>query len=236
MSQHDTGAASRDFQAWAAGRPEARFTDWLRELSEPDWTAATTHRFTRELADDTLPDEVFRRYLIQDYTFVDRFVALLGAAISLAPALPDRIPLAQFAGLVTSEENTYFQRSFDVLGVDEKDRTAPELLPPARGFQELMAEAAGSRRYADALAVLVVAEWSYLTWAMAVATKHPSRPYLEEWITLHANADFDRFVDWLRGQLDREGPKLAGDDRARVVDLFRRAVALEKAFFDAAYG
>ena len=52
-----------------------------------------------------------------------------------------------------------------------------------------------------------------------------------EWITLHDNPDFRRFVDFLRAELDRVGPAQA--DLCR--DFSRRAVGLELAFFEAAY-
>ena len=38
---------------------------------------------------------------------------------------------------------------------------------------------------------------------------------------------------WLRSQLDAHEP--AEDERARVAEFFSRAVACERAFFDAAY-
>lgn len=219
----------------SAANGEPRFTDWLREQSEPTWTQAVEHRFTRELADETLDDAVFRRYLVQDYSFVDRFVGLLGYAIGRAPDLAARIRLSHFLAGVTSEENTYFQRSFDALGVAEKERTNPELKPPTRGFHELMKEAWEAGGYEEILAVLVVAEWVYVSWATAVKDRSPSKFYFSEWIDLHANDEFRDFVDWLRGQLDAHGPALSPDRREAVVQLFRRAVRLEKEFFDAAY-
>jgi thiaminase/transcriptional activator TenA len=48
---------------------------------------------------------------------------------------------------------------------------------------------------------------------------------------LHDNPDFRSFVDFLRAELDRIGPAQA--DLCR--DFFRRAVALELSFFEAAY-
>ncbi|MFD0390052.1 hypothetical protein ACFQ4K_23310 [Tistrella bauzanensis] len=55
-----------------------RLSLWLRDRSEPDWSAAVAHRFTGELIAGTVADDVMRRYLIQDHRFVDSFVALLG--------------------------------------------------------------------------------------------------------------------------------------------------------------
>ena len=228
-------AVPQDFATWSKDKAAPRFTEWLRALSEPAWTEAVEHRFTRELADDTLDNAVFRRYLIQDYSFVDSFVSLIGYAIGRAPSLPDRIRLSQFLASVTSEENTYFQRSFDALGVPEKDRADPELKPPTRGFHEIMKEASEEGGYEEALAVLVVAEWVYMTWVMAVRDRSPSSFYFAEWIDLHANDEFRDFVEWLRGQLDRQGPTLSEKRREAIVQLFCRAVRLEKEFFDAAY-
>ena len=51
----------------------------------------------------------------------------------------------------------------------------------------------------------------------------------------HANPHFDAFVAWLRGQLDRDGPRLSPDRQRHIAEVFSRTVRLEKAFFDDAY-
>jgi thiaminase/transcriptional activator TenA len=217
------------------GQASGRLSERLKRASEPTWTAAVQHRFVAELAAGTLPDPVMRRYLIQDYSFLDSFVKLIGTGIAKAPSLADRIPLCRFLYLVTSEENTYFQRAFDALGVPQAERLSPVLREPTRGFHALMADAAAAATYAETLAPLVVFEWLYLSWAEAVAGAVPERFYHAEWISLHANADFARFVGWLRDQFDREEEALPAEALARVEALFGRAVALELAFFDDAY-
>lgn len=223
------------FEDWSAGKARPRFTDWLKDLAEPTWSEAVAHKFTVELASGTLPDHVMRRYLVQDYSFLDSFVKLVGNAIAQAPSLADRIPLCRFVGMVTSEENTYFQRALDALEVPVRERTNPALTETTEGFHAIMAEAAKGGAYAESITVLVVFEWLYLSWATAVSDRAPDKFYLAEWITLHANPEFAAFVDWLRGQLDRDGPELPAAARTCVVDLFRRTVALELAFFDQAY-
>ena len=117
------------YDAWAPGRADARFTEWLRQQAEPTWSEATNHRFTRELADGILADAVMRRYLVQDYSFLDSFVRLVASAIVKAPSLADRIPLGRFLGAVSGEENTYFHRAFDALSVPEVDRSTAHVAP-----------------------------------------------------------------------------------------------------------
>jgi thiaminase (transcriptional activator TenA) len=194
------------YEAWAVGRADARFTEWLRQKAEPAWSEAAEHRFTRELADGILADAVMRRYLVQDYSFLDSFIRLVASAIVKAPSLADRIPLGRFLGAVSGEENTYFHRAFDALSVPEVDRTRPALRPITRAFHDVMADAIVADGYEETLAPLVVFEWLYNEWATAVADRQPETFLHREWITIHANQQFDAFVAWLRGQLDRNVP------------------------------
>lgn len=212
-----------------------RPTEYLRQKCETEWQAATRHAFCAELAAGTLPREKMAWYLTQDYKFVDGFVRLLASAIAHAPSLADSVPAAQFLAVITGPENTYFLRALDALGVPDAGAGVSPA-PETAAFQNLMARAAGSGRYEQMLAVLVVAEWSYLTWA---APFHPPKPdlpfYFAEWITLHAGDGFEAVVEYLRTQLDVAWDRSDAAVRTEIEALFREAVSLEHAFFDAAY-
>ena len=223
------------YDAWAASQANASFTEWLRGQAEPTWSEATGHRFTRELADGSLADAVMRRYLVQDYAFLDYFIRLVASAIGKAPSLADRIPLGRFLGSVTGAENTYFQRAFDALDVAEEDRSRPALRAPTRDFHAVMADAINAGGYQETLAPLLVFEWLYNAWATAIADRQPESFLHREWITIHANPQFDAFVAWLRGQLNRDGPRLPPGRQEHIAEVFCRTVQLEKAFFDDAY-
>jgi thiaminase/transcriptional activator TenA len=207
-----------------------RFTETLKQASEPGWTQAVEHRFVRELFAGTISDEVMSFYLIQDHRFLDSFLTLLGGAIATADSFEARLRFGRFTGMVSGEENTYFLRSFEALGVTAEQRASVPDSQPTRGFQAIMREAAATRSYAAVLSVLNVAEWLYLDWA-SQARPLPSNFIHAEWITLHDNPDFRDFVAFLRAELDRVGPGAEHVSR----DFFTRAVALELAFFDAAY-
>lgn len=212
-----------------------RASERLRRAAEPDWSAAVAHRFVQELADGTIDRAVLRRYLVQDYQFIDAFVVLLGAAIQAAPGFEQRVALGRFLGLVTSAENTYFERSFDELGVPGTERVRPALAAPTAGFRELMHEAAASGDYGSMVAVLTVAEWLYLAWAAPLAGRAPDWFVIREWVALHSGPDFEAWVEFLRTELDRAVEAGDAAARERIAARFHRAVALERAFFDAAY-
>lgn len=208
-----------------------RFTGTLRAASEPVWSEAAGHRFVRELFDGSVADSVMASYLVQDHRFLDSFLTLLGAAMATADSFAARLRFGRFVGMVSGDENTYFLRSFAALGVSEEQREALRDTAPTAGFKAIMREAAATRSYAAVLSVLVVAEWLYLDWASRAPRPLPANFIHAEWITLHDNPDFRDFVDFLRAELDRTGPAEAATSK----DFFLRAVALERAFFDAAY-
>jgi thiaminase (transcriptional activator TenA) len=208
-----------------------RFTETLRTASEPTWSQAVGHRFVEELSAGTVPDAVMARYLIQDHRFLDSFLTLLGAAIASADTFEARLRFGRFIGTVSSDENTYFLRAFEALGVNEDRRVADPDTQASTGFNAIMREAAETRSYAAVLSVLVVTEWLYFDWASRAPKPPPHNFVHAEWITLHDNPEFHGFVDFLRAELDRVGPLQA--DLCR--DFFRRTVTLELSFFEAAY-
>ncbi|WP_026480970.1 TenA family protein [Ahrensia sp. 13_GOM-1096m] len=208
-----------------------RFTEILKQASEPTWTMAVQHRFVSELFAGTISNKVMTSYLVQDHRFLDSFLTLLGAAIASADTFEARLRFGRFAGMVAGEENTYFLRAFEALSVTDEDRAATPDGEPTKGFQSIMREAAATRSYAAVLSVLNVVEGLYYDWASRAPKALPENFVHAEWITLHDNPEFQAFVAFLRAELDRIGP--AAPEISR--DFFLRTVSLELDFFNAAY-
>mmetsp|Transcript_9227 Transcript_9227/g.10707 ORF Transcript_9227/g.10707 Transcript_9227/m.10707 type:complete len:217 (+) Transcript_9227:98-748(+) len=212
-----------------------RFTEELRESAGSQWDRVVNHKFTDELAEGTLDKEVLKRYLIQDYRFLDAFVVLLSTIISKARNLSDRIPGCQFLALITDKENTYFDRSLVKLGA--KDNGDIPDAPCTTAFCNLMLEVAQSGHLGEMLAVIVVCEWSYLLWGERVLSKTKRDDFENyEWVDLHSGQFFAGVVEYLRGLLDKEG-ELIDDvqDKEKCRKSFLRAVQCEEDFFDFAY-
>ncbi|MEV1173197.1 TenA family protein [Nonomuraea sp. NPDC049784] len=210
---------------------EGTFSEWLRQQCEPEWTAVVTHPFAMAITKGAAADEDMRRYLEQDFQFVDSFTALLGAAVASADTFEARVPYGKFLGQVaTTEEKTYFHRALAELG----GRTEVPLEPVTAAFRRLMDEVRASQDYLLIVAVLCVAEWCYLGWASRAAEPLPERFVHREWIELHEGEEFRAWVAFLRGELDRLGVRLDEERRTQVLGVFRRAVELERAFFDMA--
>ncbi|MBB5084578.1 TenA family protein [Nonomuraea endophytica] len=209
---------------------EEAFSTWLRAQCAEEWEAVAGHPFAAAIAAGTAD---MRHYLEQDFLFVDSFTALLGAAVASADTFEARVPYGKFLGQVaTTEEKTYFHRALAEL----KGSTDAAAEPVTAEFRALMDEVRSAQDYPLIVAVLCVAEWSYLDWAARATEPLPEGFVHREWIELHEGAEFRAWVGFLRGELDRLGPRLGEPGRDAVLAVFRRAVALERRFFDMASG
>jgi thiaminase (transcriptional activator TenA) len=216
---------------------KVRFTDQLQQEAGDAWTRVVNHRFTKELAQGTIDTQVIRRYLIQDYRFLDAFVVLLASIVAHCRKLSDRIPGCQFLAMITSKENTYFERSFERLpNCALADRQAIPNAACADGFINLMHEASRSGDLSQMLAVIVVCEWTYMTWGEAVKDETVRDNFIcYEWVDLHSGPDFAAVVDYLRGLLDAEEAHLDEAGKEACKRRFIQTVQLEEDFFDYAY-
>ena len=210
-------------------------TSKLREEHKELWDKVVNHRFTDELASGSIDKAVLSRYLVQDHRFLDAFIVLLSSMVSKARSLKDRLPGGRFLGLISGQENTYFERSFEALGVPDDDRLGSPDTPPTAGFKALMLDAAKGDLH-EVLAVLVVAEWTYLSWGERVLPKSVEEPFwCREWVDLHSGEYFTSVVAYLRNLLDAEEAMLDEAGKAAVKKRFAQALKLELEFFDQAY-
>jgi hypothetical protein len=69
-------------------------------------------------------------------------LTLLGAVLASADTFAARLRFGRFIGMMSSEENTYFLRAFEVLGATEDRRAADPNTQATAGFKAIMREAA----------------------------------------------------------------------------------------------
>jgi len=211
------------------GNAPIAFCEALRASALPTWNAALDHRFFREVAADTLADEVFARYLRIEYGFVDT------AAVAKAPTFRERRRLAlNLHGLATDQQQ-FFADAFDRIDAPEDERTAAQPEGAAAALHEHFLSVARTGDYEEILAAMLAAEWLYLTWCSRAHRTPSARPAIRGWVALHANGEFATGVDWIRAELDRRGPEADAARRTRMSRAFKRALAAEIAFHTAAY-
>src|SRR3984893_14588501 len=65
------------------------FFERLKSAASAEWRAYTEHPFTNALADGSLAEAAFRRYLVQDYLFLIAFALAYALCVYKSPTLAD---------------------------------------------------------------------------------------------------------------------------------------------------
>ena len=142
------------------------------------------HRFARDVAADALAPDVFERYFVYD-TFVDTAVTIFGYALVRAPSMLEQKHLVEVLRGLTDDQNGYFERAFDALGVPNNLRSQAPLPASVQAFRDGMLVVAAHGSFEDILAAMLGAEWMYLTWCEAAHARRPQAALAAEWIALH---------------------------------------------------
>jgi thiaminase/transcriptional activator TenA len=225
------------------------FTEELTEKNKSAWDLATSHNLTAEWCEGKLPLEKLWVYLNQDLKFFSLCFRLMARAISLNEDDSSNIVLGKQLGFISNDENTYFQDC--IKQVEEKlinerriDRAKAKAfkdveLPSVSSYLKFM-ECSNSGvdvTYAEVITILFVMEQIYLEWAnKGLESKTAGLHWwYNEWIALHSGEAFEKWCQFLRGEVERVMTKTTQQQRAKVEAVFEKTVELEAKFFDDCY-
>ncbi len=211
------------------------FSHWLREGNRDLWECMVNHRFCRDMAHDRLPAAAFTRYLRYEHAFVRMAISVFAYAIAKATNPADQDHLLGVLNALAGEQQAYFKRTFESIGLDASVVSDNALPPAARALSKGVLDLAASGSFVEILASMLAAEWMYLTWCEDADRQGPQRRAPADWIRLHVESGFRSQVDWLKNRLDTLGPTLDLPGRQRCRDNFGRVLELEIAFHDAPY-
>lgn len=100
----------------------------LRQLAAADWQRYVAHPFVQQLADGTLAENAFRRYLTQDYLFLIHFARSYALLVSKLRALPEMRAAAASMNAILNELPLHV--GYCASGGLANRRWPPNLKPP----------------------------------------------------------------------------------------------------------
>ncbi len=209
------------------------FTDWLVKSAGPAWDRAISHPFTSAVGNDTVSVEVFSRYLIEDYHYIQDLASALGFLIAKAPGMDAKARLSAFAHQLTSNELAYFHKTFKELGIEPEvyENSKPNTVTRAIGATLL--STAGKGHYVDGMATLLASEWIYREWGHREASKpRPERHYLSAWVEFLATDEFGKFIEWIKQEVNTIGEEERVKRQSEISESFTHMCELEAEFFD----
>ncbi|ASR35602.1 hypothetical protein BAY61_12010 [Prauserella marina] len=195
------------------------------------WERAQRMRFVREVADDTIDDAAFARYLVFERRFVDTAARLCGAAVRAAPDGPSLAGHATALHNLVTEQYDYFTAVLSAVGTTPSVGEAA--LAGADVLTEVALDIADEHGYPGIVVALFAAEAMYRQWCVAAAVRPSGRPAIAEWVNLHTREPFLSQVEFLRGEVDRLTVEPGGE--SVLATVLGRMVEAEIIFHDAAF-
>lgn len=158
------------------------------------------------MADGTLDDDAFGRYLAIEQAFVRTAARLAGYCLWQQPEWTRAERHAAAVADLVGPQSRYFERLLATRPVDEATRG--DLLRRASVLEGAVTAALDEGGYAGVVTSLAAAETLYLRWCTDAAGQPVARPAdVQEWIDLHVTDGFCSQVAFLHQLVD----ELPGD-------------------------
>ncbi len=196
---------------------------WHRNRDLAD--ACLQHPFVQGIASGELARASFQAYVAQDAYFLEAFARAYALALAKSP---DREGLAVFKDLIVGvfEELGLHREYAQRWGIGLE----PEPLASTRAYTDFLLRTASLEPVGHTAAAMTPCMRLYAFLGQQLASKLDPRSPYREWVETYSSPDLEALSGRLEELLDRYG-----GEPARLAELYRRAMELELAFFQAAW-
>jgi thiaminase (transcriptional activator TenA) len=215
---------------------EAGLFPRLVAAGDRDWYAYIRHRFVLLLAGGELPEECFRRYLVQDYLFLIHFARAWGLAIYKSDALAE---MRRAQRLVAATLDVEIGLHIDYCrgwGLSEAAMASEPEAPATIAYTRFVLDRglAGDRLDLEVALAPCIVGYAVIA-AERVgdgATRLEGNPY-REWLEMYAGSDYQQVAREAAAALDEQFARRGGEGRfAALAGIFAAASRLEADFWE----
>jgi thiaminase (transcriptional activator TenA) len=208
-------------------------SDALYEAARPIWEAQLAHSFVRGIGDGTLDEERFKRWLRQDYRYLEEFSRVFAWAAAKADRLESMGWYARALDSTLNTEMHLHRRYAERFGISREELEREPMSPTTRAYTDFLLRTAADGDLIELLAALLPCAWGYSYIGRHLAAgERPADERYAEWIEQYASAEFAEAAAWLRRELDRLGDLLAPTRLARLTELFVLSSRYEWQFWE----
>jgi thiaminase/transcriptional activator TenA len=187
--------------------------------------ACLEHPFVQGIGSGELAPERFRVYVAQDACYLEAFARAYALALARCP---DRQGLETFKDLLVGvfEELRLHQGYAERWGIS----LSPEPLPATSAYCDFLLRTASLDPVGHTVAAMTPCMRLYAFLGQELAARLDPKSAYREWVETYSSDEVEALASRLEGLLDRYG-----GDPEHLAKLYRRAMELELAFFQAAW-
>ena len=213
------------------------FSDELRMKGAPTWDLEKQHPFVTGIGDGSLPLDIFRYYMRQDYIFLIDFCRAISLAVAKAQTVED---MGWFAKLLHETLNTEMSLHIGFcgdLGITEQDLLSTEPSPTTLAYTRHLVQTAYTGGVGELATAILPCSWGYCEIGQMLNDRGApaAQPLYGRWIEMYSSPEFAELADWLRSFIDRTSEASGDQERGRMVKAFLLSSQYEYMFWDAAY-
>lgn len=210
-----------------------RLTEEQFRAAREVWEAQLDHPFVRGIADGSLEEGRFRRWVLQDYRYLEEF----SRVFAWAAAKADRLEaMGWYARMLDLTLNTEMQLHRDYaasFGLSPEDLEAADMRPTTRAYTDFLVRCAADGDMARLLSALLPCAWGYAWIAERMARgEGPGDERYRAWIDQYTSGEFREAAEWLRRETDRLGTGRSADEREALVATFVLSSRYEWMFWE----
>jgi len=199
-------------------------TLWKQNLDIAE--ACLEHDFVRGIADGSLDQEIFRRYVAQDSFYLESFARAYALGAARSQRFEDIEAFHSLLGGVVEEKRMHW-RYAESLGISLSD-VVPN--PACKAYTDFLLSTAWQGGVDEILAAMTPCMRLYLYLGSQLAAGGlPDHGY-REWILTYSSEEFSELVSKIEALLD-----LHAADNRPVRDAYRYAMTRELDFFAAVF-
>lgn len=208
-------------------------TERLYAAAEPIWAAQLEHPFVKGIGDGTLEEDLFKRWVLQDYRYLKEFARVFAWAVAKADRLDAMAWFSTVLDLTLNTEMGLHREYAARFGLTPEDLEAEAMWPTTRAYTDFLVRTAADGDMLDLLAALLPCAWGYVYLARRLARADPPEDQrYADWIEQYASDAFAQAAAWLRGEMDGLSGSLSPEKEARLTEIFLISSRYEWLFWE----
>jgi thiaminase/transcriptional activator TenA len=210
------------------------FCDDLFDEVRPVWEAQLEHPFVVGIAEGTLDEEKFIRWVRQDYRYLEEFSRVFAWGAAKANDLDE---MQFFAGALDLTLNTEMDlhRSYaERFGLTDENLEATTMWPTTRAYTDFLVRVSADGDLSELLAALLPCAWGYAWLGDKLEANYetPDDDRYADWIATYTDEEFQGAAEHLRMLMDRHAASADPAKRDRLTDLFVTSSRYEWRFWE----
>ncbi|WP_039044546.1 thiaminase II [Sporosarcina sp. ZBG7A] len=211
------------------------FCEEVRELCNESWEASFNHPFVQHLAAGTLPEDIFRFYVLQDSYYLKHFAKVHALAAVQAKDLATTQRFAQHAEETCGAEISLHEGFFELLDVTDEVLNSFEAAPTAYAYTSHLYRTAMNGDIADTLAALLPCYWLYYEIGERLKNATPNHPIYDKWIATYGSEWFEEATREQINRMNELADSVSLEKREELKAHFVKSSHYELQFWEMAW-